>query len=120
MIKLDYSLDSPQERNELVKKILEENPDPGEKYLEVCETTNGIKTYKVREYDVNGSVSYYDVDVANDTYKFQEYYAKGTVQDNLNSESTVYALSARQGKVLNGKIGQIETVLQTITTGNGV
>ena len=31
MIKLDYSLDSPQERNELVKKILEENPDPGEK-----------------------------------------------------------------------------------------
>ena len=35
MIKLDYSLDSPQERNELVKQILEENPDPGEKYLEV-------------------------------------------------------------------------------------
>lgn len=35
MIKLDYSLQSPKERNELVKKILEENPDPNEKYLEI-------------------------------------------------------------------------------------
>lgn len=35
LIKLDYSLDSPQERNELVKKILEENPDPGDRYLEI-------------------------------------------------------------------------------------
>lgn len=35
MIKLDYTLESPQERNELVKKILEENPEPNEKYLEI-------------------------------------------------------------------------------------
>ncbi len=35
MIKLDYSLESPEERNELVKKILEENPNPNEKYLEI-------------------------------------------------------------------------------------
>lgn len=35
MIKLDYTLTSPQERNELVKKILEENPEPNEKYLEI-------------------------------------------------------------------------------------
>ena len=35
LIKLDYSIDSPEERNELVKKILEENPEPSEKYLEV-------------------------------------------------------------------------------------
>jgi hypothetical protein len=35
LIKLDYTLDTPEERNELVKKILEQNPDPGEKYLEV-------------------------------------------------------------------------------------
>ena len=35
MIKLDYSIESPEERNELVKKILEENPNPSEKYLEV-------------------------------------------------------------------------------------
>jgi hypothetical protein len=27
LLKLDYTLDSPQERNELVKKILEENPN---------------------------------------------------------------------------------------------
>ena len=35
MIKLDYSLQTPEERNELVKKILAENPEPSEKYLEV-------------------------------------------------------------------------------------
>ena len=35
MTKLDYSLDSPQERNELVKQILSEIEEPNEKYLEV-------------------------------------------------------------------------------------
>lgn len=35
MIKLDYTIESPEERNELVKKILEENPDPNPKYLEI-------------------------------------------------------------------------------------
>lgn len=35
MIKLDYSIESPEERNELVKKILNENPNPDPKYLEV-------------------------------------------------------------------------------------
>lgn len=35
LIKLDYSLPSPEERNELVKQILEENPNPGEKYLQI-------------------------------------------------------------------------------------
>ena len=35
MIKLDYSLQTPEERNKLVEKILAENPEPSEKYLEV-------------------------------------------------------------------------------------
>ena len=35
MIKLDYSLQTPEERNELVKKILEETPDPSPRYLEI-------------------------------------------------------------------------------------
>ena len=35
MIKLDYTLDSAEERVALVKKFLEENPNPGERYLEV-------------------------------------------------------------------------------------
>ena len=35
MIKLDYTLTSPEERLELVNKFLEENPNPGEKYLEI-------------------------------------------------------------------------------------
>ena len=34
MIKLDYTLNTPEERLELVNKILEENPEPNEKYLE--------------------------------------------------------------------------------------
>ena len=34
MIKLDYTLESPEERRELVEKILEENPNPSEMYLE--------------------------------------------------------------------------------------
>ena len=35
MIKLDYSLQTPEERNELVKQILAEDSDPSEKYMEV-------------------------------------------------------------------------------------
>ena len=35
MIKLDYTLDSPQERQALVEKILEETPDPSPAYLEI-------------------------------------------------------------------------------------
>jgi hypothetical protein len=35
MTKLDYSLNTPEERLALVEKILEENPEPNEKYLEI-------------------------------------------------------------------------------------
>ena len=35
MTKLDYTLETPEERKALVEKILEENPEPTEKYLEV-------------------------------------------------------------------------------------
>ena len=35
LIKLDYSIESPEERNKIVQQILEENPNPNEKYLEV-------------------------------------------------------------------------------------
>ena len=35
MIKLDYTLESPEERVQLVEKILSENPNPNEKYLEI-------------------------------------------------------------------------------------
>ena len=35
MIKLDYSIESPEERNELVKKIIAENPDLSDSYLEI-------------------------------------------------------------------------------------
>ena len=35
IIKLDYTLESPEERVALVEQILAENPDPNEKYLEI-------------------------------------------------------------------------------------
>ena len=35
MIKLDYTIESPEERKALVEKILEENPDLPASYLEV-------------------------------------------------------------------------------------
>ena len=35
IIKLDYTIESPEERNELVKQILAENPEPNEAYLEI-------------------------------------------------------------------------------------
>ena len=35
MIKLDYSLNTPEERKELVEQILKEEPNPPEKYLEI-------------------------------------------------------------------------------------
>ena len=35
VIKLDYTLESPEERVALVEQILAENPDPNEKYLEI-------------------------------------------------------------------------------------
>ena len=35
MIKLDYTLQSPEERNQLVQRILDETPEPSSKYLEI-------------------------------------------------------------------------------------
>ena len=35
IIKLDYTLDSPEDRRKLVEQILEENPEPNEAYLEI-------------------------------------------------------------------------------------
>ena len=48
MLKLDYTLETPEERNELVKKILEENPEPNDKYLDIIKTIKGIG-YRIDE-----------------------------------------------------------------------
>lgn len=78
MIKLDYSIDSPEERNEIVKKILEEDPEPNEKYLEVLAdylimcmekqerkerkilTDNRMTTVNKRETSFEGLVSQFE------------------------------------------------------------
>ncbi len=74
-MKLDYTIESPEERNELVKKILEENPDPTPAYLEILAnylvycmekqekqqkkilTDNRMQTVNKRETSFEGLVS---------------------------------------------------------------
>ena len=75
MIKLDYTLQTPEERNELVKEILKETPEPNEKYLEILAdylvlcmekqekkqkqilTENSMTTVNKRETSYEGLVS---------------------------------------------------------------
>ena len=78
LIKLDYTLESPEERNKLVQQILDENPDPGERYLEVLAdylilcmekqerkqrkilTENRMTTVNKRETSFEGLVSQFE------------------------------------------------------------
>jgi hypothetical protein len=78
LIKLDYTLETPEERNELVKKILEENPNPNESYLEILAnylilcmekqerkerkilTDNRMTTVNKRETSFEGLVSQFE------------------------------------------------------------
>lgn len=78
MIKLDYTLETPEERNELVYKILEENPNPSEKYQEILAdylilcmekqekkekkilTDNRLMTVNKRETSFEGLVSQFE------------------------------------------------------------
>lgn len=78
MIKLDYSLETPEERNELVQQILAETPEPNEKYLEVLAdylilcmekqekkekkilTENRLATVNKRETSFEGLVSQFE------------------------------------------------------------
>ncbi len=78
MIKLDYSLKTPEERLELVKKILEENPNPNSSYLEILAnylifcmekeekkekkilTENRLATVNKRETSYEGLVSQFE------------------------------------------------------------
>lgn len=71
-MKLDYSLESPQERKALVEQILQENPHPTPAYLEVLAnylvlsmekqekkilTENRLKTVNKRETSYEGLAS---------------------------------------------------------------
>ena len=77
-IKLDYTLNTPEERNELVKKILEETPEPSDRYLEILAdylvlamekqerkekkilTDNRMATVNKRETSFEGLVSQFE------------------------------------------------------------
>jgi len=75
LTKLDYTIESPEERKALVEKILEENPNPPANYLEVLAdylilcmekqekkerkilTENRLSTVNKRECSFEGLVS---------------------------------------------------------------
>ena len=75
LVKLDYTIESPEERKALVEKILEENPNPPTNYLEVLAdylilcmekqekrerkilTENRLSTVNKRECSFEGLVS---------------------------------------------------------------
>ena len=77
-IKLDYTLNTPEERKELVEKILEETPEPNDKYLEILAdylvlamekqerkerkilTENRMATVNKRETSFEGLVSQFE------------------------------------------------------------
>ena len=77
-IKLDYTLETAEERRDLVEKFLEENPDPGEKYLDILAeyiaapltkeekkeknilTENRMVTINRRETSLEGLVSQFE------------------------------------------------------------
>ena len=77
-IKLDYTLNTPEERKELVEKILEENPEPSDRYLEILAdylvlamekqerkekkilTENRMATVNKRETSFEGLVSQFE------------------------------------------------------------
>ena len=78
LLKLDYTLEKPEERNELVKKFIEENPNPNAKYLEIMAdylilcmekqerretkilTDNRMTTVNKRETSFEGLVSQFE------------------------------------------------------------
>ena len=77
-IKLDYTLNTPEERKELVEKILEETPEPSDRYLEILAdylvlamekqerkekkilTENRMATVNKRETSFEGLVSQFE------------------------------------------------------------
>ena len=77
-IKLDYTLQTPEERKELVEKILAETPEPNERYLEILAdylvlamekqerkekkilTENRMATVNKRETSFEGLVSQFE------------------------------------------------------------
>ena len=77
-LKLDYTLQSPEERKELVEKILQETPEPSERYLEILAdylvlamekqerkesgilTENRMATINKRETSFEGLVSQFE------------------------------------------------------------
>lgn len=78
LIKLDYTIESPEERNKIVQQILEDTPEPNEKYLEVLAdylilcmekqerkqkkilTDNRLATVNKRETSFEGLVSQFE------------------------------------------------------------
>lgn len=83
-----------------------------------CDGSNGENAFFVLGTDTDGDARW-----GTGGTQLQYGLTRRDVVNDLNGGGNTgnsIPLSALQGKVLNDKIGQIETVLQAITTGNGV
>lgn len=92
----------------------------------ITDIYDSTQTYAVGDYCIYNNVLYKCIGATTGNFDSTKWTATKitekltTVVDNLTSTSATDALSAKQGKVLNDMIGDIETVLTTITTGGGV
>lgn len=89
MIKLDYTLDNPQDRNELVKTILEENPDVTDAYLEILGDylIRGIEKQERKEHKIKALSENHAV-----TVQKRETSLEGLISKLENGEDGIYNL----------------------------
>jgi hypothetical protein len=89
VIKLDYTLEDPQARNELVKKILEENPDVTDSYLEILGDylIRGIEKQERKEKKIKALSENHAV-----TVQKRETSLEGLISKLENGEDGIYNL----------------------------
>ena len=95
MIKLDYTIASPEERNELVKKILEDNPEPNEAYLEIL--ANYLVNAMVKEERRQRKIL---TDNRLTTINKRETSYEGLVAQLENGEDGIYSLISEDKQII--------------------
>lgn len=94
-LKLDYTLESPEDRNELVKKILEETPNPTSNYLESL-ADYLVLCIEKKEKKENGLLT----DNRMITINKRETSLEGLVEQLENGEDGIYNLASDNKNML--------------------
>ena len=95
MLKLDYTIDDPQERNELVKQIIAETPDINERYLEILGDylMNGIEKQDRKDRRIKALSENHAVTISK-----HETSLEGLVSSLENGEDGIYNLMTENNK----------------------